>query len=132
MQLSLSDGTVLGAVLLTNPLRAGVQKTVEFLQGQGVQIRVISGDNPQTVQYIAREAGIAHYDKAIAGPALAALNAKQFAKVANETTIFARALPEQKERLIAHFKRQGLFTGMVGDGVNDALALKKADLGVAR
>ena len=130
-QLSSSDGTVLGAVLLTNPLRAGVQKTVEFLQGQGVQIRVISGDNPQTVQYIAREAGIAHYDKAIAGPALAALNAKQFAKVANETTIFARALPEQKERLIAHFKRQGLFTGMVGDGVNDALALKKADLGVA-
>lgn len=125
------SGQPIGAVILCNSLRDGVGDTVQFLQEQGVTIRVISGDNPRTVQFIARAAGIHNPDKAITGAALAALSPKQFAKAADEHTIFARVLPEQKERLIAHFRDQALFTGMVGDGVNDALALKKADLGVA-
>lgn len=124
-------GRAIGAVLLRNSLRDGVVETVQFLQDQGVVIRVISGDNPRTVQYIARAAGIDNADKAILGSALAGLDDKAFKKAADEHTIFARVLPEQKERLIAHFKDSGNFTGMVGDGVNDALALKKSDLGVA-
>lgn len=126
-----SSGRAIGAVILRNSLRDGVIDTVKFLQQQGVVIRVISGDNPRTVQHIAREAGIANPDKAILGSALAGLSDKAFNKAADEHTIFARVLPEQKERLIAHFKQSGKFTGMVGDGVNDALALKKSDLGVA-
>lgn len=126
-----SSGWAIGAVILRNSLRDGVIDTVKFLQEQGVVIRVISGDNPRTVQHIAREAGIANPDKAILGSALAGLSDKAFDKAADEHTIFARVLPEQKERLIAHFKQSGKFTGMVGDGVNDALALKKSDLGVA-
>ena len=125
------SGRAIGAVILRNSLRDGVIDTVKFLQEQGVVIRVISGDNPRTVQHIAREAGIDNPDKAILGSALAGLNDKAFDKAADEHTIFARVLPEQKERLIAHFKQSGKFTGMVGDGVNDALALKKSDLGVA-
>lgn len=125
------SGRVIGAVILRNSLRDGVIDTVKFLQEQGVVIRVISGDNPRTVQHIAREAGIDNPDKAILGSALAGLSDKAFNKAADEHTIFARVLPEQKERLIAHFKQSGKFTGMVGDGVNDALALKKSDLGVA-
>ena len=125
------SGRALGVVLLKNSLRDGVEKTVQFLQNQGVSIRVISGDNPNTVRYIAEAAGVAHPEKVITGQALAGLSDKQFAKAADEHTIFARVLPEQKERLIGHFTEVGLFTGMVGDGVNDALALKKADLGVA-
>ena len=125
------SGRAIGAVILRNSLRDGVIDTVKFLQEQGVVIRVISGDNPRTVQHIARQAGIANPDKAILGSALAGLNDKAFDKAADEHTIFARVLPEQKERLIAHFKQSGKFTGMVGDGVNDALALKKSDLGVA-
>ena len=125
------SGRAIGAVILRNSLRDGVIDTVKFLQEQGVVIRVISGDNPRTVQHIAREAGIANPDKAILGSALAGLSDKAFNKAADEHTIFARVLPEQKERLIAHFKQSGKFTGMVGDGVNDALALKKSDLGVA-
>lgn len=125
------SGRAIGAVILRNSLRDGVIDTVKFLQEQGVVIRVISGDNPRTVQHIARQAGIDNPDKAILGSALAGLSDKVFDKAADEHTIFARVLPEQKERLIAHFKQSGKFTGMVGDGVNDALALKKSDLGVA-
>ena len=125
------SGRAIGAVILRNSLRDGVIDTVKFLQEQGVVIRVISGDNPRTVQHIARQAGIDNPDKAILGSALAGLSDKAFNKAADEHTIFARVLPEQKERLIAHFKQSGKFTGMVGDGVNDALALKKSDLGVA-
>ena len=125
------SGRAIGAVILRNSLRDGVIDTVKFLQEQGVVIRVISGDNPRTVQHIARQAGIDNPDKAILGSALAGLSDKAFNKAADEHTIFARVLPEQKERLIAHFKQSGKFTGLVGDGVNDALALKKSDLGVA-
>ncbi len=129
--LKVKSGRPIGAVILRNSLRDGVIDTVKFLQDQGVTIRVISGDNPRTVQHIAREAGIKNPDKAILGSALAGLSDKAFKQAADEHTIFARVLPEQKERLIAHFKDAGNFTGMVGDGVNDALALKKSDLGVA-
>lgn len=126
-----SSGRAIGAVVLSNSLRSGVVKTVKFLQEQGVQIRVISGDNPRTVQFIAGAAGIKDASKAITGAELASLNQAEFERAAGNNTIFARVLPEQKEQLIAYFQRNKLFTGMVGDGVNDALALKKADLGVA-
>lgn len=130
--LKTGSGRPLAVVLLRNLLRDGVVDTVAFLQRQGVNIRVISGDNPRTVQYVARAAGINNPDTAITGAELAELDELAFAAAANQHTIFARVLPEQKERLIAHFSQQNhQFTGMVGDGVNDALALKKADLGVA-
>ena len=126
------SGRPLAVVLLRNLLRDGVVDTVAFLQRQGVNIRVISGDNPRTVQYVARAAGINNPDTAITGAELTELDEPAFATAADQHTIFARVLPEQKERLIAHFSQQNhQFTGMVGDGVNDALALKKADLGVA-
>lgn len=126
------SGRPLAVVLLHNLLRDGVVDTVAFLQRQGVNIRVISGDNPRTVQYVARAAGINNPDTAITGAELAELDESAFAAAADQHTIFARVLPEQKERLIAHFSQQNhQFTGMVGDGVNDALALKKANLGVA-
>jgi cation-transporting ATPase E len=94
-------------------------------------MRVISGDNPGTVRYVASEVGIKRPSLSITGPELAQLDNAAFKAAADKYTIFARVLPEQKEKLIRHFKKQRLFTGMVGDGVNDALALKKADLGVA-
>ena len=126
------SGRPLAVILLRNLLRDGVVDTVAFLQRQGVNIRVISGDNPRTVQYVARSAGINNPDTAITGAELAELDEPAFATAADQHTIFARVLPEQKERLITHFSQQNhQFTGMVGDGVNDALALKKADLGVA-
>ncbi len=130
-QLDAKTGKAVGLVILTNELREGVEKTVEFLQQNGVSLRVISGDNPTTVSYIAKRAGIANHHKVVTGAELAAIEDESWDQIVAQTTIFARVLPEQKERLIDTFKNLGHFTGMVGDGVNDALAIKKADLGVA-
>ena len=123
--------TALGLIILRNDLREGVVDTVDFLQQRGVSVRVISGDNPDTVKYIAKKAGIVNSDRVITGTELEKMNEKEWYKTAYRTVIFARVLPEQKERLVRIFQQQNKFVGMVGDGINDALALKKADLGVA-
>lgn len=130
-QLVLGSGQLAGLVFLTNPLREGVTDTVAYLQDAGVSLRVISGDSPDTVRYVATAAGIAAADKVTTGVELALLDDAAWRDAVMTTIIFARVLPEQKERIIATLMANGQFTGMVGDGVNDALALKKADLGVA-
>lgn len=118
-------------VTLTNYLRDGVVETIDYLQDNNIAIKVISGDNPATVAFIAKQAGILHPERIITGQELEELNETEWTKTVLETTIFGRVLPHQKEKIIATFKAQGLHTGMVGDGVNDALALKQSDLGVA-
>jgi cation-transporting ATPase E len=123
--------TPLGLIVLRNELRDGVKETVSFLQNRGVSIRVISGDNPNTVQYIAKQAGILNHERVVTGAELEKMSEKEWYKTVYRTTVFARVLPEQKERIIQTLQSQRKFVGMVGDGVNDALALKKADLGVA-
>ncbi|MEI7689808.1 MAG: HAD-IC family P-type ATPase [Candidatus Saccharibacteria bacterium] len=130
-KLSNGSGRAVGLIVLANELREGVKKTVKYLQKNGVSIRVISGDNPDTVRYVTKSAGITAHHKILTGAALAEISDEDWDARVLETTIFARVLPEQKERLIDTFHSHGNFTGMVGDGVNDALALKKADLGIA-
>lgn len=130
-ELKNDTGVSVGYVVLKNTLRDNVQETVRYLQENNVSIRVISGDNPQTIKHVASTAGIYNSDSVITGAELEKLSQDEWDDTVRSTTIFARVLPEQKERLIATFRKQGRFTGMVGDGVNDALALKSADLGIA-
>ena len=125
------SGVALGLIILRNELRTGVERTVKYLQENNVSIRVISGDSPKTVQYVAERVGISDSDNILTGAQLAKINKRDWDKKVFQTSIFARILPEQKERLVETFMRLGCFTGMVGDGVNDALAIKKSNLGIA-
>ncbi len=126
-----NSGTVIGLVTLSNELRDGVIDTVTYLQENGVSIRVISGDNPDTVKYVAHKVGIKESHNVLSGDQLAKIPDDKWDDTVKNTVIFARILPEQKERIVETYKKLGYFSGMVGDGVNDALAIKKSDLGIA-
>lgn len=130
-ELQPGTGKPIASIVLENGLRPQVEETIAYLQRQNVTIKVISGDSPATVQAIAERVGVRNAQHSITGAELAALSDEEWAETVPTMTIFARVLPEQKERLVQTFRDEGLFTGMVGDGVNDALALKKSDLGVA-
>lgn len=124
------DLYVVSMCVLTNNLRDGVKESVAFFQDRGVIIRIISGDSPETVAAVAREAGVKNTSSVVTGSELEALSDLDFEKYVHMYSIFARIKPEQKEKIIETLKKDG-FTAMVGDGANDALAIKKADLGIA-
>ncbi len=122
--------TPLAVFVLTNQLREGTRATIDFFQERGVRIRVLSGDNTETIQAVTRAAGINQPDKLITGAEMSGWTQADYDERAKDYTIFARIVPEQKEHIIDALKKDG-FTAMVGDGANDALAIKKADVGVA-
>jgi len=127
------SGTELSAVALfvfRDKLREGIRDAVDFFQSRGVLIRVISGDNLETVRAVAASAGINGIDRAISGRDMEAWDDCDFNEKTKLYRIFARIKPEQKEKIVEALKHDG-FTAMVGDGANDALAVKKADLGIA-
>jgi cation-transporting ATPase E len=129
-ELSAIEPALLCVFIFYNNLREGVRDSIQFFQNRGVRIRIISGDHPETVRAVAALSGINHTDTLITGPEMASWSRSDFEKKVAEYTIFAQIVPEQKEKIIEAFKQDG-FTAMVGDGANDALALKKADLGIA-
>lgn len=122
--------SVVAAFSFFNNLREGIRDTIDFFQNRGVRIRIISGDNPETVRTVSALAGIKDTEKVIVGREMEKWNETDFQEKAKQYTIFARIIPEQKEKIIEALKSDG-FTAMVGDGANDALAIKKADLGIA-
>lgn len=123
----------LGLLLFGDELRPRVQETLSRFQNNGIQVKVISGDNPQTVAAQAAQAGVgtAMPIKIISGPELAELDDAQFVQVAAETTIFGRITPDQKARLVRALQKGGNYVAMMGDGVNDVPSLKQANVGIA-
>lgn len=116
-------------VLIANPIRKNAPETFRFFAEQGVEIKVISGDNPVTVSEIAKQAGIAN-----AGNYVDASTLKTDESVENAVlhyTVFGRVTPEQKRKFVKALKKAGRTVAMTGDGVNDVLALKSADCSVA-
>jgi cation-transporting ATPase E len=93
--------------------------------------KVISGDDPETVAALARQAGLGPEIRLTSGPELEALDDAALAAVAVETPVFGRITPAQKERLVDALRERGHYVAMIGDGVNDVLSLKKANLGIA-
>ena len=124
-----SDITLLGYVFLLDKIRPDANKTLEFFEKQGVDIKIISGDNPITVSKIAKNVGVKNYDKYID---MSTINDDTDLKdIVLNYTIFGRVSPTQKQSLIKSLKDNGRTVAMTGDGVNDVLALKEADCSVA-
>jgi cation-transporting ATPase E len=121
----------LGLLCLRDELRPEAQATLRAFAEAGVQIKIISGDSPQTVAALARQAGLGGEVRVISGLDLAAMNQTQVAQAASAGTIFGRITPQQKEQLVRALRAQGHYVGMIGDGVNDVLSLKQAQLAIA-
>ncbi len=119
----------LSLVLLANKIRKNAPETFRFFSEQGVCVKVISGDNPLTVSDVAKRAGIENAERYIDARELDT-DKKLFA-AALEYTIFGRVTPDQKRKLVRAMKSAGKTVAMTGDGINDVLALKEADCGVA-
>ena len=121
----------LGAISLRDSLRPEARQTLSRFAEVGVKIKVISGDNAQTVAALARQVGLDSNIKAISGAELEGLDNTQLAQVAEETTIFGRITPQQKARVVQALRSRHHYVAMIGDGVNDVLSLKQANLGIA-
>ena len=121
----------LGLVGLTDELRPRAYETLTAFARAGVDLKIISGDNPETVKALAVQAGFDPQAKLISGPELDRLDDGPFAAAAVEHGVFGRITPEQKERLVRALHGQGHYVAMTGDGVNDVLSLKQANLGIA-
>ena len=121
--------TPLAFVLLTNRIRPEAPETFAYFASQGVSIKVISGDNPTTVCEVARRAGIKNADKYIDAASLE--TEADFLDAVERYTVFGRVTPDKKRSLIRALKKQKHTVAMTGDGVNDVLAMKEADCGIA-
>jgi cation-transporting P-type ATPase E len=120
----------LGLVVLEERLRSDAADTIAFLYRQGVEVKVMSGDSPATVSAVAERAGVRVGERAWQGSDLPA-DAARLAEVARQGTVFARLTPEHKRQLIAALTGHGAYVAMIGDGVNDVPAMKRARLAVA-
>ncbi len=124
-----ADLILLGFLLFIDPLKDGVAATVRDLKDKGVALKLITGDNRYAAEHVARAAGIG--GPVLTGAELSRLAARSLERRARGTSIFAEVSPEQKERLVRTFKRMGHVVGYLGDGINDAPALRTADVGMS-
>lgn len=120
---------LLGYILLLDKIRPDASKTLSYFKKQGVDIKIISGDNPITVSKIAKNVGIENYDKYIDMSTVS--EDTDLNDIAINYTIFGRVSPTQKQSLIKSLKSNNRTVAMTGDGVNDVLALKESDCSVA-
>ena len=123
------DLEICGLLLLVDKIRAEAPQTLQYFDEQGVEIKVISGDNVLTVSDVARRAGVKNYDKYIDATTLK--TDEDIEKAILENTVFGRVTPAQKKKFVQALQANGHTVAMTGDGVNDAPSLKAADIGIA-
>ena len=128
----LSEGLVfLGIAGMMDPPRPEAIEAIHACQNAGIRVKMITGDHPQTAMSIGQMLGIANSSEAMTGYRLEHMDDAELAKAAVEYDIFARTSPEHKLRLVKALQESGEVVGMTGDGVNDAPALRQADVGIA-
>ncbi len=123
--------TLLGLIALVDPVRRSVPQAVREAQAAGIRIIMITGDYPATATAIAKEIGLADAERAITGTQLDRLSDDELSRSIRNTAVFCRVVPEQKLRLVTALKRDGEVVVMTGDGINDAPALRAANVGIA-
>ncbi len=119
----------LALIVMSDQIRDDIQDTLQAFRDEGLKLKVISGDNLETVRAIARESGMS-VDSAYTGAELEAMGATEFASAVSESQVFARVDPDTKQRIVESLRRGGEYVSMVGDGVNDVPALKAANLAI--
>ena len=120
-----------GLIGLVDPLRPGVQNAIAEAAVAGIKVAMITGDHPVTARAIAQQSGLTSDGSVITGDELATMTEAELRERLKTVRIFARIMPEQKLRLVQAFKANGEIVAMTGDGVNDAPALKAANIGIA-
>ncbi|TAL03507.1 MAG: cation-translocating P-type ATPase [Rhodospirillaceae bacterium] len=125
------DYTFVGLIGYSDPLRPGVSESIAQCRRAGIAVAMITGDYPATALAIGREAGLDVHAGIITGPEMAAMDEATLTERVRTVRIFARMMPSQKLNLVRAFKRAGQVVAMTGDGVNDAPALRAANIGVA-
>ena len=126
-----SGYTWVGLVGMEDPLREGVVEAIQVAQKAGIQVKMITGDYRLTAEHIARSAGLMQPgDQSMEGPEIAALSDEQLKERVRTTSVFARIRPQDKLRIVKALQANGEITSMIGDGVNDAPALQRANIGV--
>jgi Ca2+-transporting ATPase len=129
---SLEQGlTFLGLVGIMDPPRPEVKQAVATCQAAGIRPIMITGDHPLTAQFIAGELGLSSNGRVLTGQDLVHLPAEDLREIVAEVSVYARVTPEHKLKVVQALQERGHIVAMTGDGVNDAPALKKADIGVA-
>ena len=121
------DDKLIAFISIEDHIRDTAPDTLAFFRDNGVEVKVISGDNPLTVSLIAQKCGIENADKYIS---LADVPLEKIPEIADKYTIFARVSPEQKEALVQALQAKGNKVAMTGDGVNDILALRRSDFSI--
>lgn len=122
------DMKLLAIIAITDKIRDEAYDTIKYFKKQGVDVKVISGDNPMTVSYIASKAGIRNGDKYID---TSKLSDEELIEASEKYTVFGRVRPDQKLTLVKALKAKDHIVAMTGDGVNDVMALKEADCSIA-
>ena len=120
-----------GLLVLNDPPRYGIKKSIFSCNTAGIRVIMITGDNGETARGIAKNIGIKNYENVITGQMLEKMTDEELFEKVKETNIFARVYPKHKMRIVSALQKDNKIVAMTGDGVNDATALKKSDIGIA-
>lgn len=120
-----------GLVALQDPPRKGIKKSLEECYNAGIRVIVITGDNGETAKGIGNKIGLKNNDEILTGPELEKMNDQELKEKVKTINIFARVYPNHKMRIVEALQKNGEIVAMTGDGVNDATALKKSDIGIS-
>ena len=125
-----SELTLLGYIAFFDPAKQSSRQAIEALARSGVTVKVLTGDNELVSQKVCRDVGLV-VSQVVTGPQLAAMNETDFSRQVETGNVFARLTPDQKEKVIRALRAQGHVVGFMGDGINDVLAMKAADVGIS-